>query len=1039
MSDHRIALRVSRILNLFLISLILILMRIWYLSVVQYDQHFLESRKPQRRTLIESVERATIRDRFNEPLAINQIQYNAAICYADIRQIPSIRWEKDGSGKLQKIFARKLYIEELARFLSKELGLEATAIEDLIHGKASLFPRTPFVIKENIPEALYARLKALEKEWLGIQTQRVAKRVYPLGKCGCDVIGYLGAINQNEYLKIAQEMQELKSYLTDREEGKVVFLPKGYASPLEVRKRLKELEERAYTINDLVGKSGVEAAFDQTLRGIYGKKTIEVDHKGNFLRELPGGRHAVSGQRLVLSISAKLQQTAEELLAEYELFQDKREKTKAKERSHPWIRGSSIVAMHPKTGEILAFASFPRYDPNDFIEKDNLSNIRHWLENEAHIAEIWDGKRSLERELFSPETRQFYDDSKELTWDHFLDAILEKKSELRAQVAKIATVEEALKIQEDLTAPQLLRDLMRLIARAEELPQAVRQQVGSFSLDQWRHYNQIACRHRGTLRTEIRQLFHQLDFQNWRNAHFKEFLKEKRALERANKRYARPYTDYLQSEENRQFQEFWQKNRLLFFHVFATGKSPKSSELEPYFQKLIGLSETIADKELKQLQDALGSLDFASQLHLLKAWRSFEELDRPLEGHYPMLRSQNGVQLEKHLAASFYPYTGFGYGRSQAYRQATPQGSVFKLIPSYAALRERFEDLKTEVHSVNSLNPLTLTDENKGNLMGYFANGETIHRYYKGGLLPRKSALLGKLDLKAAIERSSNLYFSILASDVLHNSSDLTSYASLFGLGEKTGIELPGEYKGALPTDIAHNRTGLYSFAIGQHSLVVTPLQTAVMLSAIANGGKILKPQIVKLSAGKQVSREEDALFFQNDFPYKDPLALVGITFPLFTQPLSGHLQGHVDVRTPEVKSTIPFPDEVRRYLIESMHLVTNGPKGGARPSIINSQFHDPAAIRDYHNLHTQIVGKTGTAEILYKQTIDPSSPAHMEKHVWFAGISFTDETLEDPELVIVVYLRFGESGKEGAPLAAKIAQKWREISAEAQQKNLSP
>ncbi|NGX45743.1 MAG: hypothetical protein K940chlam2_00923, partial [Chlamydiae bacterium] len=303
--------RIRHILNVFLLGLSLIAVRVWYLSVVQYDDHFQSSRKPQRRSLVQPALRGTIRDRFNIPLAMNTIQFNAAICYSNIREIPFVKWEKDESGLRKRVLARKQYIEKLSRFLGEELAMDPMEIEDTIHGRASLFPHTPFVIKEDIPESLYYKLKMCEKEWLGIQMQQTGKRVYPLGKCASDVIGHMGAISQREYHGVAQEMSMLREYLAGREAGKAVFLPKGYDSPLEVRRRLRALEERSYSINDQVGKCGVEAAFDGVLRGRCGREIFEVDTRGNPINQLPGGRAEVGGQRLVLSLSAELQQTAE--------------------------------------------------------------------------------------------------------------------------------------------------------------------------------------------------------------------------------------------------------------------------------------------------------------------------------------------------------------------------------------------------------------------------------------------------------------------------------------------------------------------------------------------------------------------------------------------------------------------------------------------------------------------------------------------------------------------------------------------------------
>ena len=105
-----------------------------------------------------------------------------------------------------------------------------------------------------------------------------------------------------------------------------------------------------------------------------------------------------------------------------------------------------------------------------------------------------------------------------------------------------------------------------------------------------------------------------------------------------------------------------------------------------------------------------------------------------------------------------------------------------------------------------------------------------------------------------AIETSSNPYFSLLAAEYLKDPEDLIRAAKEFGYGEKTKITLPGEIAGNVPQDVVTNRTGLYATAIGQHTLVTTPLQTALMLGAIANGGKLLEPKIVSLVAGKSFS-----------------------------------------------------------------------------------------------------------------------------------------------------------------------------------------
>lgn len=343
--------KANRVLNLILIALLLILIRIWHLAVVQYDQKLEESRKPQRRVVLEPAKRSTIRDRFNVPLALNQIHYKAAVLYSQLRQIPSVAWEKGPDGKKIKRFKRKEYIARLSNLLAEELQMDSERLEDLIHAKASLYFNIPFVIKDDLTEKEYYRLKLLEKDWLGVQVQMAPRRHYPLGKVGGDIIGYMGAINRTEYESILQEIKYLQIYLHECDEGMALEPPNGVLSEAEARQRLQELQGHAYSINDYVGKAGIEGRFEQDLRGFHGRQTFYSDARGNFLRELPGTREPQAGQRFLLTISAELQEFCEKLLTQNEKIREARaSKVDAAKQAlisqrQPWIKGGAILAM----------------------------------------------------------------------------------------------------------------------------------------------------------------------------------------------------------------------------------------------------------------------------------------------------------------------------------------------------------------------------------------------------------------------------------------------------------------------------------------------------------------------------------------------------------------------------------------------------------------------------------------------------------------------------------------------------------------------
>lgn len=1095
--DYNIPGKANRVLNIIILGLLLILLRVWYLSIIQHDTQLQKARIPKRRTVMEKIERATIRDRFNIPLALNKLQYNAAICYADIRHIPAAKWETDANGKRTRVPVRSAYIKQLSDVLAQELNLDAQAIEDTIHGKASLFPHTPFILKEELSEEEYYRLKLMEKDWVGIRTEKGSKRYYPLGKIGADVIGYMGSISAKEYYAIAQELGTLQTYLSQREEGEVAALPKGFHNPLEVRQRLKTLQEKAYTINDLVGKAGVEGAFDQDLRGYAAKTLYEVDTKGNILRALPGGRKAVSGQRLLLSLSSELQEFAETLLIHNESLREMRHADGTPNLSTPWIKGGAIVAIDPNTAEVLALASYPRVDPNDFIPSGipevkaaRQAAIINWLESQAYIGEIWDGKRALEREKYRPANATIYNEKLELTLDNYFKTILAANSDALAAMQKITTLGRALSLQEEVEqllqlsgqdkmktligalyadaspmnpeeknnvtllleqAPEalflkkkidtllgpikynadklLVLDLCRMIVSREHFTPDLIEQMGSLPLSEYRLLNQSASIASSFLKTHMKPLFHKETFQKWRESSFKEYLKNKRKEEKEKKLYAKPYTDYLDQVEKQMFDTFWQEHHLALLHAFVMNNHLR--EKHP----------TIAHHTDK-LQAAIAPLNETQQKQFLSTLRSFDALSRPLYGRYRSLRNTQGKQLEKHLAAAFYPLSGYGYGRSQAFRQSTPQGSVFKIVVAYQALFEQYQKLKELQQTITDCNPLTLIDNLKWHpkpgsieqILGYTLSGEPIKRLYKGGKLPRSHPNIGKIDVTGAIEQSSNLYFPLLTVDHMASPLNLIQSAREFGFGEKTGIELPGEIAGTLPDDVTHNQTGLYAFAIGQHSLIVTPLQTAVMLGAIANKGKVLKPKVIQVIAGQEPLREYRDPFSQIVYPFKDNLASIGIHFPLFTATQAEGINPYVWYNATEVKRTLFMPDPIRDPIIDGMHKVITGSKGTARPNIIRALNRDPVWMRNFQALKNQLIGKTGTAEILYKQTLDAESSAYIQNHIWFGGIAFADEanpSWDNPELVVVIYLRFSEAGgKEAAPLAAEIVKKWREIRA---------
>lgn len=1051
-----------------------------------------------RRTLIEPSRRASIRDRFGTPLAVNRVQYNAAVVYSDIAAIAAVGYEWKNGRKI-KYYKRRQHIRELALLLAGILQLDADELEDRIHAEAALYGHTPYIVKKDISEKQYYQLKIAEMSWIGLLAQRAPKRFYPQGKVAGDVVGYMGAIDNENYQAILQERQALQSYVSRRDAGESPDLPLGFGSPLEVRERLKEIEELAYSMSDSVGKSGLESFFEELLRGYRGKKRLYVDSKGHHLSELPGGQPPIAGRAIEVTLSTELQEFCEQLLAQNEqvrksrVFKPHRKKRDLLPVKEPWIKGGAIVALEPNTGEVLALASFPRIDPNDFIPSgDPAINaqknaaISQWFETDRYIGEIWDGKRAYTREIFQ---EVFKEQSISLTWENFLHFLFNEESAVKKGLEKIESIQDAVIAQraaqklssmgdlqyilgllyqeeghvveistlpaaekeaieanlnryaetvegakavldtylKELKHPYdkvLLIDLCRLVVDEKHFSADLLQVVGTQTLGEYRSINQSFIRLVETIEDITKETFRSTLFKKWREENEKTFLKEKRLEESRACRYARPYTYYLRAKERELFRSFWQEYKADIVVAFLTEKvaaGVPDEVIDTLLKRRDELSSTPNPQcDYIFLQQKIASMDLIVLQAYLQSMRRYSELNRDLLGKYRQLRS-NQNQREHHLASSFYPTYGFSYGRSLAYRQATPQGSIYKLVTSYGALVQRY--LKNPL----KLNPLTMIDQpmrlNGKWIVGYTVEGAPIPQFYKGGALPRTLSRVGEIDLVRALEVSSNSYFALLASDHYQNPQMLAEAGSALSFGSKTGISLPGEINGSLPKDLEYNRTGLYNFAIGQHSLVVTPLQTATMFTAIANGGKVFQPKLVQSISGSCSSQR---------FGYVNSLSLVGIDFPLFVATWPRIDCKRVEKIESIVKRQLLMPREIQQMLLEGMERVSKRYQNRALRKL--ELLPDSAnAICAVHSVKGQVVGKTATAESVENWGPDREIGTRTYNHIWYGSIIYDNkETFYDkngePELVVVVFLRYGSFGSDAVPLAYQVAAKWREI-----------
>ena len=181
-----------------------------------------------------------------------------------------------------------------------------------------------------------------------------------------------------------------------------------------------------------------------------------------------------------------------------------------------------------------------------------------------------------------------------------------------------------------------------------------------------------------------------------------------------------------------------------------------------------------------------------------------------------------------------------------------PTGSVIKPLEASAALQESL------------ISPTKLIDDPGYILVHSQYDPSVTFRF--GGVTPH-----GLVDMRKAIAVSSNIYFYTVGggygSQQGLGPTRIAQYLGLFGWNQKTGIDLPGEFQGFIPTPEWKKSTkgvnwydgDTYNLSIGQSDLQTTPLQVASAYAAIANGGTLYQPQVVNKilsSDGKSVVKE---------------------------------------------------------------------------------------------------------------------------------------------------------------------------------------
>jgi cell division protein FtsI/penicillin-binding protein 2 len=183
----------------------------------------------------------------------------------------------------------------------------------------------------------------------------------------------------------------------------------------------------------------------------------------------------------------------------------------------------------------------------------------------------------------------------------------------------------------------------------------------------------------------------------------------------------------------------------------------------------------------------------------------------PLTGNILALANRPAYDGNNFLRAKDYER------RNRAITDCYEPGSTFKIIVGAAALEEKLVGVNTRL------------DCSKG---GIEIGNHVIHDTHRNGILT----------FKEVIQKSSNVGSVMIGKRL--GKEKIYKYAKLFGFGEKTGVDLPGEVSGLIKHPSKWSKTSLGAMAIGQE-VAVTPLQVLRAYSAIANGGVLVTPHVV--------------------------------------------------------------------------------------------------------------------------------------------------------------------------------------------------
>ncbi len=292
--------KVRRIFTIAAIGFGIVAFRLFYLQIINYTHYRTLSNENSLRLIPQRAPRGLITDRNGVVLATNRPTYTLFLVPADL----------------------KTHASTIVR-LSEILGMPVADLERRVSERYRTRKFEPLRIQRHLTEDLIARIEENRARLPGVYIQMEPERYYPHGEFASHLLGYIGEISEGELFR---------------------------------------LRDQGYRVADILGKKGIERVYDPLLRGELGGVQVEVNAAGVQKRIL-AYRPPVQGHTVALTIDAKVQRLAEELLGE---------------------QAGAIIVSNPKNGEILALVSKPGFDPNLFVDGISTKDWNRLLKDELH-------------------------------------------------------------------------------------------------------------------------------------------------------------------------------------------------------------------------------------------------------------------------------------------------------------------------------------------------------------------------------------------------------------------------------------------------------------------------------------------------------------------------------------------------------------------------------------------------------------------------------------------------------------------------------